>query len=90
LLQETSTLGVRVKPIWRHEAPREIREIETRCGAVPIKLKILDGNPVQATPEYEVCARLAEQHNFPLKLLLEEVMAASQIMVKKVTNSTAD
>lgn len=61
ILRETSSFGVRVQPIERYEADRELREVDTRFGAVTVKLKRLGGHAVQAAPEYEVCARLAAQ-----------------------------
>jgi pyridinium-3,5-bisthiocarboxylic acid mononucleotide nickel chelatase len=78
LLRETSTLGVRVKPIWRHEAERTIRIIETCYGQVPVKLKILDGDIIQATPEFDDCVRLAEQAGIPVAQVLQEAVAVSR------------
>ena len=78
LLRETSTLGVRVKPIWRHEAERTIRIIETCYGQVPVKLKILDGDIIQATPEFDDCVRLAEQAGIPVAQVLQEAIAVSR------------
>ena len=78
LLRETSTLGVRVKPIWRHEAERTIRIIETCYWQVPVKLKILDGDIIQATPEFDDCVRLAEQAGIPVAQVLQEAIAVSR------------
>ncbi len=66
ILEETTTFGMRVQPIYRYEAERAFRSVQTQYGEVPLKLKILDGKVVQAAPEYEVCARLANEHNVPL------------------------
>ena len=66
ILEETTTFGMRVQPIYRYEAERAFRSVQTEYGEVPLKLKILDGKVVQAAPEYEVCARLANKHNVPL------------------------
>jgi pyridinium-3,5-bisthiocarboxylic acid mononucleotide nickel chelatase len=66
ILEETTTFGMRVQPIYRYEAERTFRSVQTEYGEVPLKLKILDGKVVQAAPEYEVCARLANEHNVPL------------------------
>ena len=66
ILEETTTFGMRVQPIYRYEAERAFRSVQTEYGEVPLKLKILDGKVVQAAPEYEVCARLANEHNVPL------------------------
>ena len=66
ILEETTTFGMRVQPIYRYEAERSFRTVQTEYGEVPLKLKILDGKVVQAAPEYDVCARLASEHNVPL------------------------
>ena len=66
ILEETTTFGMRVQPIYRYEAERSFRTVQTEYGEVRLKLKILDGKVVQAAPEYDVCARLASEHNVPL------------------------
>lgn len=66
ILRETSTLGVRVQPIYRYTAQREMKTVTTAYGEVPVKVKLLDGRAVQAMPEYDVCARLAVEANVPV------------------------
>jgi uncharacterized protein (TIGR00299 family) protein len=83
LLLETSTLGVRVKSIWRHEAEREMRIIETCYGQIPIKLKILDDETTQATPEFDACVRLAEQAGVSVSRVLQEAAAISQVFLNQ-------
>jgi uncharacterized protein (TIGR00299 family) protein len=72
ILEETSTLGLRVQPLRRYEAERSVVGVQTRFGEIPLKLKLIDGKAVQATPEYDVCVRLAAEHKAPLR----EVLAA--------------
>ena len=66
LLRETSTLGLRVTPVRRHEAQREVIEFESSLGTAAVKVKRLPGEPPRVSPEYDVCRRLAEQHDLPL------------------------
>ncbi len=66
LLRETSTLGVRVTPIARHEAQREIMEFESSLGPAAVKVKRLPGEPPRVAPEYEPCRRIAEARGMPL------------------------
>jgi uncharacterized protein (TIGR00299 family) protein len=66
LLRETSTLGVRVSPVSRHEAAREVLEFESTLGPAAVKVKRLPGEPPRVAPEYDACRRLAEQHGLPL------------------------
>jgi len=82
LLRETSTLGVRVNLIHRHEAGREIRKITTRFGEATIKLKIMDGKVIQISPEYEDCARLASENQLPLAHIYNEVLLVANELVK--------
>ncbi len=66
LLRETSTLGVRVRPVHRWEAEREVLEFETSLGPAAVKVKRLPGEPPRAAPEFEACRRLAEATGLPL------------------------
>jgi pyridinium-3,5-bisthiocarboxylic acid mononucleotide nickel chelatase len=66
LLRETSTLGVRVREIARHEAARETFEFESSLGPAAAKVKRLPGSPSVVAPEYEACARIARERNMPL------------------------
>ncbi len=66
LLRETSTLGVRVRPVRRWEAEREVVEFESSLGPAAVKVKRLPDEPPRVAPEYEVCKRLAESSGLPL------------------------
>jgi uncharacterized protein (TIGR00299 family) protein len=66
LLRETSTLGVRVMPVSRHEARREVFEFESSIGRAAVKVKRLAGEPPRVSPEYEACRALAESRGLPL------------------------
>ena len=66
LLRETSTLGVRVREISRHEAERDTVEFESSLGPAAVKVKRLPGQPPVVAPEYEACARLARARGLPL------------------------
>ena len=76
VLQETPTLGVRQQTMGRHTAVRILRSVETPWGTVRVKVKVLNGRPVAASPEYDDCARLAEAAGVPLA----EVMAAARLV----------
>ena len=53
LLRETSTLGMRVREVRRHEAEREVIEFESSLGPVAVKVKRLPGEAPVVSPEYE-------------------------------------
>jgi uncharacterized protein (TIGR00299 family) protein len=67
ILRETPTLGLRVRPVARHTAQREIREIDSSLGKVRIKIKLLSGQVLNLSPEYEDCRRIASERNIPLR-----------------------
>jgi len=66
LLRETSTLGVRVSAVSRHEAQREVLEFESSLGPAAVKVKRLPGEPPRVAPEYEACRRIAEARGIAL------------------------
>jgi uncharacterized protein (TIGR00299 family) protein len=66
LLKETSTLGVRVRPVHRWEAEREVIEFQSTLGLAAVKVKRLPGAGPQFAPEYEVCKKLAETTGLPI------------------------
>lgn len=77
LLRETTTLGVRVREERRYEAARESRSVQTPLGPVSVKVKRLPGEADQFAPEFEDCARLAEQHGLPISEVYALVQRAA-------------
>jgi uncharacterized protein (TIGR00299 family) protein len=75
LLRETSTLGMRVREVRRHEAEREIIEFESSLGPVAVKVKRLPGEAPVVSPEYEECARIARERGLPLAEVFRVVQA---------------
>lgn len=73
LFTETTTLGVRYYPLTVHRAERKFHEIITEWGPIPIKEGIYDGQVIQTAPEYEICKKIAEDHQIPLKKVYEQV-----------------
>jgi hypothetical protein len=79
ILRETTTLGVRVHPVQhRHEARRDIQQVDTPFGTVRAKIKWLGDEAVQATPEYEDCRALAERAQTPVKSVLDAAGVSAQ------------
>lgn len=66
LLAETTTLGMRVHEVRRHEAEREELHFQSSLGPAAVKVKRLPGRPPRAAPEYEVCRVLASATGLPL------------------------
>jgi pyridinium-3,5-bisthiocarboxylic acid mononucleotide nickel chelatase len=78
ILSQTSTFGVRVQTISRYEAGRSIAIVSTIYGEIPVKLKIVEGEIISATPEYDVCSQLALQHQTPLATVFNAALEAGR------------
>jgi uncharacterized protein (TIGR00299 family) protein len=68
VLEETTTLGVRIYPAERRVQERRIVEVETPHGTVRVKVAA-DGS---FAPEYEDCRRIARSAGLPLKNVVAE------------------
>lgn len=84
ILRETSTLGIRVRPIERREAERQIVEFQSSLGRVAVKIKRIRGVPVSVSPEFEDCCKLALERNLPLSEVFRVVTteASAQLLPK--------
>ena len=78
ILQETPTLGVRVRAVERQIAHRETVEFQSQFGPVMIKVKHLGGQPVAVAPEYEDCRRLALEKGIPFQELYQQVLGEAR------------
>jgi uncharacterized protein (TIGR00299 family) protein len=77
-LRETSTLGVRVREVWRHEAERRSFTFASSLGEARAKARILPDGGVAAAPEYESCRALAEANGLPLIDVYRRLSAEAQ------------
>jgi hypothetical protein len=75
MLRETSTLGVRVQWVARHQSEREIIQFDSSLGRVKVKVKCLQGKRVGLSPEFEDCRRLAQERGLPLQEVYRIVTA---------------
>ncbi len=76
ILAETTSLGVRLRPMARLIAERRAVSVETALGPIRVKLKQL-GDRTVAAPEYEDCSRLARAHGIPLAEVYRMATTAS-------------
>ncbi|MBC7233793.1 MAG: nickel pincer cofactor biosynthesis protein LarC [Chloroflexi bacterium] len=65
ILRETPTFGLRWQRMSRSVAERTVTTVETPWGKVQVKVKLLHGQAVAATPEFEDCACLARAAGVP-------------------------
>jgi len=77
LFEETSTIGVRRADTRRDGLPRRAESVDTRYGAIAVKLTDLPDGSVRVTPEYEDCRRLAEEHGVALRVVQQEAEHAA-------------
>lgn len=76
ILRETTTIGVRYTQLERTVLARRTVEVQTRFGAIPVKIA-LDGDAVRnAAPEYEACAAAAKAYNVPVKTVFAAAIMA--------------
>jgi len=76
IFRETSTIGVRYREMTRECLERETRTVQTPLGDVRIKLAARNGQVLNASPEFDDCARLASEHDVPVKQVQALAMKA--------------
>jgi uncharacterized protein (TIGR00299 family) protein len=67
IFRETTTIGVRYREMTRECLERQTVTVRTPLGDVRIKVASRNGQVLNASPEFEDCARLASEHNVPAK-----------------------
>ena len=77
LLRETSSIGVRRISASRTERPRELIEVETEFGKLPVKIARGPYGPPQLKPEFDACAAAATLHQVPVRTVLAAALAAA-------------
>lgn len=82
IFSETTTLGIRERTQHRSILDREIKPVETKYGAVKIKIASwgegTNRQILNVQPEYEDCAALARQHNVPWREISQSAIAVWQ------------
>jgi uncharacterized protein (DUF111 family) len=90
VLRETSTLGLRYHLEHRVELERAIVRVKTGYGPVGMKIGRLDGEVIQAWPEYEDCAKLARRRKVPLGEVQQAALAAFRSEAAKKKHRRAE
>jgi uncharacterized protein (DUF111 family) len=76
LLTETSTLGVRSRREQRSCLERTHIAVSTGYGEIRIKVGSLQGEELNAAPEFEDCRAAAVKHTVPVKQVMQAATAA--------------
>ena len=67
LFADTTTIGVRRHEVLRECLDREVRVIQTPLGAIRFKIARRDGRILNASPEFEDCAKVAAERKIAIK-----------------------
>jgi uncharacterized protein (TIGR00299 family) protein len=78
--ETTSTFGVRVSSVRRTELERRIMTVSLEEGSVRVKVGLLDGGLVTATPEHDDVAALAARTGRPVRSVYEEAVATARAL----------
>jgi uncharacterized protein (TIGR00299 family) protein len=76
VFRETTTIGVRYREMTRECLERETVTVETPLGAVRFKVARRNGAVLNASPEFDDCARIAGEKDVPLKDVQAAAMKA--------------
>ena len=76
ILRHTSAFGVRRSVLERRKLRREMIRVRTEFGEIPVKLGWLDGDRVQAAPEFDACRDKAVQAGVPVRQVFEAAVRA--------------
>jgi hypothetical protein len=77
MFRHTSTIGLREVRIGKVALDRELRSVDVDGHPIAVKLARLDGEVVNAQPEYEDVARVAALTGRPVKDVLAAAVAAT-------------
>jgi uncharacterized protein (DUF111 family) len=67
VFRETTTIGIRYREMDRECLDRETVAVQTPFGRVGIKVARRNGEVMNASPEFDDCARLAAESGRPIK-----------------------
>lgn len=78
IFRNTTTLGIRNELVNRTRLERHFEEVQTGAGKVEVKVGYLNGEPVNYSPEFEVCRKLAESSGYSTKEIYRKAIAAAE------------
>jgi uncharacterized protein (DUF111 family) len=82
LFRETSTIGLREREVTKRSLDRTVETVTLPDGSeVRVKVARLDGEVVNAVPEFDDVAALAAKQDRPVKAVLAEANAAAAALL---------
>ncbi|MFU8806502.1 MAG: nickel insertion protein, partial [Bradymonadaceae bacterium] len=82
ILRETSSFGVRVESVERIKLRRTSQIVETPFGPVAVKVGYWGERAIKVAPEFEDCARLADETGVALQRVFEAARQAAGYLVE--------
>jgi pyridinium-3,5-bisthiocarboxylic acid mononucleotide nickel chelatase len=76
LFTESTTIGVRYQEVFRERLAREFHSVDTPLGPVRFKVATRDGRVLNAAPEFEDCAKIAQEGGMSIKHVQAVAMKA--------------
>jgi len=76
LFKESTTIGVRYEEMSRTCLDRSVETVTTPYGDVRFKIARRNGQELNASPEFDDCARLAAQHGVSVKAVQAAAVSA--------------
>ena len=67
IFRESTTIGVRYREMTRECLDRDVMSVDTPYGPVRIKVARRDGVTLNASPEFDDCARIGRERGVPVK-----------------------
>jgi uncharacterized protein (DUF111 family) len=77
IFTESSTIGLREHSVGKRALAREVRTVQVEGVDVRVKVALLDGEVVNASPEFDDVAAAAAQLGRPVKAVLAAAVAAA-------------
>jgi len=76
ILRQTTSFGVRRTTAARSKLAREHITVETKFGAIRVKIGKRNSDAIKAMPEYDDCRAAAERHGVALREVMQAALAA--------------
>jgi uncharacterized protein (DUF111 family) len=84
LFRETSTIGLREREVTKRSLDRSVETVTLPDGSeVRVKVARLDGEVVNAVPEFDDVTTIAAKQDRPVKAVLAEATAAAAALLAR-------
>lgn len=87
LIENSTTLGVRITEVNRIAADRRFESVGTKWGEVRIKLKIWKGRVLDVAPEYDDCAAIARSNDIEIRSVWREAYRLGEVFIGRRADS---